>query len=72
MRVFKTKPFGKWARSQRLPDPALGRAVVELQAGSVETNLGRNLYRKRVALGGKGKRAGARTLLVYNVISQIL
>ena len=65
MRIFKSKPFSKWAAKEGICDQALIDAVAEIGKGLVEANLGGNLYKKRVATGGKGKSGGVRTLLAY-------
>ena len=65
MRAFKTKLFDKWASKEGLTDAVLWRAVEEIERGKVDANLGGNVYKKRVALKGKGKRGGARVLLIY-------
>ena len=65
MRAFKTKLFDKWASKEGLTDAVLWRAVEEIEAGQVDANLGGNVYKKRVALKGRGKRGGARVLLIY-------
>lgn len=67
MRVFKTRPFNKWAVKEGLADNDLISAVNEMVCGLVDANLGGNLYKKRVALHGRGKSGGLRTLLAYRV-----
>lgn len=65
MRIFKTNGFQQWANKEGLTDEALRTAVNEMEGGLVEANLGGNVYKKRVALQGRGKRGGARTLVAY-------
>lgn len=65
MRIFKTSLFAKWARKQRLSDEHLAEAVNEMEQGLFDAMLGNHIYKKRVALCGRGKRAGARTILVF-------
>lgn len=36
---------------------------MEMEKGLIDATLGGNVYKKRVALGGKGKRGGARTIV---------
>lgn len=62
-RAFKTKNFNKWMRKTDLKDQDLLLAVTEMETGLVGVDLGGNLFKKRVALPGMGKRAGARTLI---------
>jgi hypothetical protein len=65
MRIFKTKAFMKWAVNEGLDDQSLAAAVDEMEQGLVDARLGGQVYKKRVALAGRGKRGGARTLLGY-------
>ena len=65
IRVFKTRPFDKWASSEGVTDEALLEAVDEIERGLVDARLGGHLVKKRVAVGGRGKRAGVRTILAY-------
>ena len=62
-RAFKTKSFAKWMRKTELKDQDLLFAVTEMEAGLIDADLGGNVFKKRVALPGMGKRAGARTLV---------
>lgn len=62
-KVYKTKTFNRWMNKTDLTDQALLNAVDEMQRGLVDADLGNNLYKKRVALAGAGKRSGARTLV---------
>ena len=63
VRVFQTRPFKRWLRSQRIKPSTLISAVEEMQQGLIDADLGRNLYKKRISLPGQGKRGGARTLI---------
>jgi hypothetical protein len=65
-RVFRTRHFGRWLRKSGLTDRALCQAVVEMVAGLIDAELGGGLVKKRVALPGRGKRGGARTLVATN------
>ena len=67
MDIYKTKVFSRWASSEGLSDVDLVAAVTELCNGQFEANLGGNLYKKRVALAGRGKNGGARTLIACRV-----
>jgi putative transcriptional regulator len=46
---------------------ALSNAVNEMANGLVDADLGGGVFKKRVALPGKGKRGGVRTLLATNL-----
>ena len=65
MRVFKNKPFSKWAKEQKLSDRKLEKAIQEIECGLFDASLGSHLFKKRVPLGSRGKSAGARTILAY-------
>ena len=62
-RVFKTRHFDRWMRKTELTDAALCEAVREMFQGLIDAHLGGGLVKKRVGLGGRGKRGGARTLV---------
>ncbi len=62
-RVFKTRQFAKWMRKTDLRDDALCMAVNEMVNGLVDADLGGDVLKKRVALPGRGKRGGVRTLV---------
>lgn len=65
MWVFKNKAFSKWATKEGLSDGALLAAVEEIARGLVDADLGGHVFKKRVAVGGRGKSGGVRTLLAY-------
>lgn len=65
MRVFKIKWLQKWATGEGLDDEALLSAVEEMESGLIDARLGGHVVKKRVALPGRGKRGGSRTLVVY-------
>jgi len=67
MRVFKNKAVSKWAAKEGLTDRALLEAVGEMELGLIDADLGGHMVKKRVALAGRGKSGGARTLLAYKV-----
>jgi len=66
MRVFKTQGFQRWMRKTVLTDMALCKAVAEMSVGLIDADLGGGVVKKRVALPGRGKSGGARTLLATN------
>ncbi len=65
MRTFKSKPFARWARKEGLNDAGLLDAVDEMEEGKIDANLGGQVYKKRVAPAGRGKRGSVRTLIAY-------
>lgn len=65
MKIYKHRSFHQWAKSEGLTDKALKKAIEEMENGLFEANLGSGLYKKRVALPGKGKSGGYRTLVAF-------
>jgi hypothetical protein len=63
MRIFKNKRFHEWAEEISLNFDLLVTAVFETQAGNHDGHLAAHLYKKRIALPGRGKRGGARTII---------
>lgn len=53
-------------RRAGISDAALCDAVAEMSQGLVDADLGGGVVKKRVALPGRGKRGGARTLVATN------
>lgn len=65
MRIFKNKVFHRWAKEIGLSDTVLREAVIEISNGLYEANLGGNVFKKRIALHGRGKSAGVRTIIAF-------
>ena len=63
MRIFQTKWFARWAATEALSARAQTAAIAEIEQGLVDAYLGGGLIKKRVATGGRGKRAGLRTII---------
>ncbi len=53
-------------RKTELSDPVLCAAVEEMERGLIDADLGGGVVKKRVALPGRGKSGGARTLVATN------
>jgi hypothetical protein len=64
--IIKTKKFDRWARKAGLIDSLLCHAVEEMVKGLIDADLGGRVYKKRIALPGKGKSGSVRTLLATN------
>ena len=65
-RVFKTRSFYRWMRKTELTDALLCAAVAEMEQGLIDAHLGGCVVKKRIAIPGRGKSGGARTLLATN------
>ncbi len=61
--IYKTKDFVSRTKKESLSDIDLINACKEMSAGLYDADLGGNVYKKRVAMGSKGKRAGYRTIV---------
>ena len=61
--VFVTKTFARWMRKSQVTDLDILGATEEMVQGLIDANLGGYLVKKRVALQGRGKSAGARTIV---------
>ena len=61
--ILVTKTFARWMRKSGVTDTDIVGAVEEMALGLIDANLGGHLVKKRVALHGRGKSAGARTIV---------
>lgn len=67
MQILKTKWFASWADKEGMSSQVLCAAVAEINQGLVDAHLGGHVVKKRVALGGRGKSGGVRTLLAFKL-----
>ena len=65
MIIYKGAAFSDWSVKYCISDEMLISAVNEMNGGVYEANLGGSVYKKRIAIGNKGKSAGARTILAF-------
>ena len=65
-RVFRTRHFSRWMRKTALTDRALCAAISEMERGLIDADLGGGVLKKRIALPGRGKSGGTRTLVATN------
>ena len=63
VQVLVTKPFARWMRKSQVANADILYATQEMVQGLIDANLGGHLVKKRVALRGRGKSAGARTIV---------
>ncbi|MBX3629517.1 MAG: type II toxin-antitoxin system RelE/ParE family toxin [Nitrosomonas sp.] len=70
MRIYKTKVFDRWLKKTELTDADLIRAVNEMSNGLIDADLGEQVFKKRIALPGRGKRSGVRTLVASKIQDQ--
>jgi hypothetical protein len=64
LRVFKSKEFARFARKNQLGDVVLSRAMAEIQAGTVDAELGGGVYKQRLRRSGEGKSGGFRAIIL--------
>ena len=67
MRVFKNKPFARFARKAGLDDEVLRQAVEAAGRGLVDADLGGGVIKQRVARQGGGKSGGFRTIVLFRL-----
>lgn len=69
---LKNKYFSRWAKDQGIGDDTLCEAIREFEQGLFEANLGNHLFKKRIALPGRGKSGGSRTILFYQKAKKLI
>ena len=67
MRVFKNKPFARFARKAGLDDEVLREAIDAAGRGLVDADLGGGVIKQRVARQGGGKSGGFRTIVLFRL-----
>jgi hypothetical protein len=65
MRIFKTRWFARFARSESISDRTLVNAVASAERGLIDAVLGGDLIKLRIARPGAGKRGGYRAIIAY-------
>ncbi len=65
MRIFKAKPFTRFANKAGIADAALCEAVRDAERGRIAANLGGGVIKQRIARPGEGKSGGFRALIVF-------
>ena len=64
-RIFKNKPFTRFARKNSISDSALCQAVRDADRGLIDADLGGGVIKQRIARKGAGKSGGFRTLILF-------
>lgn len=72
MRILMTKPFTRWATKEGVPDDDLREAVTEIEQGLIDARLGGFLIKKRMAVSGRGKRGGVRTIIAFRAGKRLI
>jgi hypothetical protein len=64
VRIFKTKPFARFAKRSGIGDLALCETIRDAERGLLAADLGGGVIKQRIARPGRGKSGGFRTLIV--------
>lgn len=65
IRVFATKPFGRFAERENISNADLLEAVRRIEAGLIDAELGGGAVKQRIARAGQGKSGGFRTIVLF-------
>ena len=65
MRIFKNKPFARFARKCEISDSELCQAIKDADCGLIDANLGGGVIKQRIARKGSGKSGGFRTMILF-------
>jgi len=63
LQVFATKTFSRWMRKNKVTQEDLLDAAQEMVNGLIDADLGGYVVKKRLAIHGRGKSSGARTIV---------
>lgn len=72
MRLFKTKSFSRFARTERITDERLVEAVLRAEAGLVDADLGGGVIKQRISRPGQGLSGGYRVIVFYRVKERVV
>jgi len=65
LRIFLTRVFARFAKSEDIADSTLREAVRRADAGLIDADLGGGVIKQRVARRGQGKSGGYRTIILF-------
>ena len=65
MRIFKSRWFQRFARSEGIADAVLFEAIVRAEKGQIDADLGGGVIKQRIARPGQGKSKGYRTIILF-------
>jgi hypothetical protein len=65
MRVFKSKPFARFADKEGVADAQLCEVVRLAERGLIDVDLGGGVIKQRLARQGQGKSGGYRSLILF-------
>ncbi|WP_245872497.1 type II toxin-antitoxin system RelE/ParE family toxin [Avibacterium endocarditidis] len=67
MRIFKTKAFHKFALKHAISDALLVEAILRVEQGLIDADLGSNIIKQRIARAGQGRSGGFRSFIFYRI-----
>jgi hypothetical protein len=67
VRIFRNKPFTRFARRARITDAELCEAVSDIEKGLVDADLGGGVFKQRIAREGGGKSGGFRAMILLRM-----
>ena len=67
MRIFRNKPFTRFARRARITDAELCEAISNIERGLIDADLGGGMIKQRIARNGGGKSGGFRALILLRM-----
>jgi hypothetical protein len=65
VRIFKNKPFMRFAKKAGIGDAVLCESIRDAERGLIAAELGGGVIKQRIARSGQGKSGGFRTLIVF-------
>ena len=65
MRVFRTRPFARFADREGIADTVLCDAVRRIERSLIDADLGGGVIKQRIARRGQGRSGGFRTILLF-------
>lgn len=65
MRVFRTKPFSRFAEREGIRDEVLCDAAGRAERGLIDADLGGGVIKQRIARPGEGRSGGFRTIVLF-------
>jgi hypothetical protein len=65
MRIFRTKPFARFADHEGIDDAVLCDAIRRAEKGLVDADLGGGVIKQRIARKGRGRSGGFRSIVLF-------
>ena len=65
MRIFKNKPFGRFARKNGIGDEDVCHAIRDIERAQITADLGGGVIKQRLARPGQGKSGGFRIMILF-------